>query len=423
MGALGARRVVELASEATAFAGKLLADMGADVIVVEPPGGSTQRRFGPFLGDEAGIERSLYWWHYNTSKRSVVLDITDTSAGGGRDTLLALLAEADVFLEGERPGRLAELRLDYHDTRAARSDLIHCSVTPFGRSGPRCDEHATDLTILAAGGPVWSCGYDDHEIPPVRGGGNQGLQTGGVWAVIAILTALLHRGQTGVGQHLDVSQHAASNVTTELGSYAYLVAGREVQRQTGRHASHQPTEATQVPCADGRWLNVVVPPRRPAEFKIVREWLVELGLAEQFPMTALLEKGGAYEHIGLAEIEENPEIGEVFEAGRAAVALIASKLPALEAFLGFQRRGLPVGAILAPEEVIENPHFIERGFVVDVEHDDLGRSFAYPGAPIRMNGSPSRISRRAPHVGEHTDEVLGALRAAPAGARRAPKGP
>ncbi|MDG2111063.1 MAG: CoA transferase, partial [Actinomycetota bacterium] len=287
-------------------------------------------------------------------------------------------------------------------------DLIHCSVTPFGSAGPRSDEQATDLTILAAGGPVWSCGYDDHEIPPVRGGGNQGFQTGGVWAVISLMTAVLHRHETGIGQHIDVSNHAAVNVTTEMATYGWLVARREVQRQTGRHAAPRPTDPTQVLCADGRYLNTGVPPRRPAEFKALHEWLVELGLDEEFPMTVLLEMGGGYEHIGMTEIEEEPLIGEVFGAGRDAVALIASRIGAREAFLGFQQRGLPVGAIYAPEDVMTDPHFIARGFVVDVEHDDLGQSFSYAGAPVLMNGSPNSITRRAPHIGEHTDEILNA---------------
>ncbi|MDG1086311.1 MAG: CoA transferase, partial [Acidimicrobiales bacterium] len=225
--------VIELSSQATAFAGKLLADMGADVIVVEPPGGSPLRSLGPFLDDQPGPEHSLYWWHYNTSKRSVVLDLEDPE---GRVTFEALVADAGILLEGERPGRLAELGTDYPDLVGVRPDLVHCSVTPFGRQGPRSDEHVTDLTILATGGPVWSCGYDDHEIPPVRGGGHQGYQTGGVWAVISILTAAIHRRHAGAGQHIDVSNHAAVNVTTEAATYSWLVAGSEVQRQTGRHA-------------------------------------------------------------------------------------------------------------------------------------------------------------------------------------------
>ena len=102
-------------------------------------------------------------------------------------------------------------------------------------------------------------------------------------------------------------------------------------------------------------------------------------------------------------------IGEVFGAGREAVKLIASRLSAYDAFIGFQQRGIPVGVVNAPEDVIRDPHFIARGFVVDVEHEDLGQTFVYPGVPIKMQGSPSAVARRAPHVGEHTDEVLSSL--------------
>lgn len=407
MGPLHGLRIIELSSDGAAFAGKLLAELGADVIVVEPPGGSPQRAYGPFLDDQPGPERSLYWWHYNTSKRSVVIDLDDAAPGGGRDTFRRLVAGADALVEAERPGRLAALGLDYADLRAVKPELIHCAITPFGRSGPRSDEHATDLTVLAGSGPVWSCGYDDHTVPPVRGGGNQGYHTGGVWGAISVLTALQHRSAGGPGQFIDVNMHAASNVTTELASYGWLVARREVQRQTGRHASPRPTDATQVLCADGRYLNTGVPPRKPSEFKVLHEWLVELDLTDEFPLAVLLEMGGQYEHIGMAEIEEDPMIGEVFGAGRDAVALIASRLPAHDAFVGFQQRGLPVGAVFAPEDIVHDPHFMARGFPVEVDHEDLGRSFTYAGASVRLNGSPAVPPRRAPHVGEHDAEVLG----------------
>ena len=406
MGALQGWRVVELSADGSAFAGKLLADMGADVVVVEPPGGSPQRRYGPFLDDEPDRERSLYWWHYNTSKRSVVLDLDDAGPGGDRERFRKLVAEADVLIEAERPDRMAQLGLDYADMVGLRADLVYCSITPFGRQGPRRMEHSTDLTVLAAAGPVWSCGYDDHELPPVRGGGNQGLHTAGVWAAISVLTALLHRSHTGVGQHLDVSMHAASNVTTEMASYGWLAARKEVQRQTGRHAAPGRTDPTQVLCADGHYLNTGVPPRRPGEFLALHGWLEELGLIEEFSLAVLLEMGGQYEHIGLAEIEEDPMIGEVFGAGREAVALIASRLSARDAFIGFQQRGIPVGAVFAPEDIMADPHFQARGFPVEVDHEDLGRRFVYPGAPVLMNGSPWAISRRAPHIGEHQNEVL-----------------
>ena len=133
---------------------------------------------------------------------------------------------------------MAGLGLDYPDLAEARPDVIVVSLTPFGRDTAKPDAQVTDLGVLAGGGPVWSCGYDDHSIPPVRGGGNQGYNTGAHYAVLSLLTALLYRGLSGEGegQHIDLSLHAAANTTTEMASYFWLVAQEEVQRQTGRHA-------------------------------------------------------------------------------------------------------------------------------------------------------------------------------------------
>ena len=187
-GALAGVRVVELASERIAFAGKLLADMGADVVLVEPPGGDPARLYPPFLDDVPGPERSLWWWHYHTSKRGVPLDLEQPE---DRRRFRQLIAGADILLESEQRGRLAGLGLDYDDLKAVRPELIFVSMTPYGRAGS--DAPATDLTLLAGGGPAWSCGYDDHSLPPVRGGGGQGYHTACHFAVMSALTALFWR--------------------------------------------------------------------------------------------------------------------------------------------------------------------------------------------------------------------------------------
>jgi crotonobetainyl-CoA:carnitine CoA-transferase CaiB-like acyl-CoA transferase len=280
MSALQGLRVLELANERIAFAGKLLADMGADVILVEPPGGDPARNYPPFLDDQPGPDRSLWWWHYHTSKRGVVLDLDGPE---DRRRFRALLAGADLVLESEPDGRLAALGLDYADLRPLKPDLIHVSMTPFGRGGASAAAPATDLTLLAGGGPAWSCGYDDHALPPVRGGGNQGYHTGCHFAVMSALTALFYRAASGHGQFIDVSMHQACNVTTEAGSYSWLVAQQTVQRQTGRHAATVTTGETQARCLDGRWVNTGVAPRYPQEFAAMLAWVRELELEAQFP--------------------------------------------------------------------------------------------------------------------------------------------
>jgi crotonobetainyl-CoA:carnitine CoA-transferase CaiB-like acyl-CoA transferase len=395
-GPLAGVRVIELASDHAAFAGKLLADYGAEVVLVEPPGGHPSRRYGPFAGDQPGVERSLWWWHYQTSKRSVVLDLDDAA---DRARLVTLVATADIVLEGEAPGYLGERSIDYPDLRPTRTDLVWVSLTPYGRRGPRSGDVATDLTVLADGGPMWNCGYDDHSIPPVRGGGNQGYQTGSLFAVMSALTAWLYRAQSGIGQFVDVSMHAAANVTTEAGSYEYLVGRNTVQRMTGRHAGLRLTTSSMAPAADGRVVHTGVPPRAAREFVAVLDWLDELGWRQEFAESFFLEIGADRGGVSVTEIHSDPEAQAIFNAGRECLRFLAERLPAYAFFLGAQRRGLSTGIVYAPEEVLVDPHFIARGFPVEVDRGD-GTSITHLGLPIAMRGSPGCIGR-APLLGEH----------------------
>lgn len=397
--------VIELAHERTAFAGKLLADMGADVILVEPPQGSSTRLFPPFLDDVPGIERSLHFWHYNTSKRGVTLSLDDAA---DRAALATLLKSADVLLESEPINRLADLAIDYRDLSRINPRLIHVAITPYGRGEPLSDLPETDLTLMSSSGPVWSCGYDDHNLPPVRGWGYQGYQTACHFAVMSVFTALLARGGSGDGQFIDVSISAALNVTTEGASYNWLVERGTLQRQTGRHASIRATGETQMRCADGRWVNTGVPPRFPAEFAKLLDWLRTLKLDEGFPETVFLEMGASWEGpFDLSRIGIDDTITAIFTAGREGLQLIARTLGAQDFFEGCQRAGLAVGVINSPEEAFENHHFKARGMQVPVLHEDIGRTVTYPGAPFSLPKAPWRISRRAPRLGEHNREILG----------------
>ena len=404
-------RVVELTSERCALAGKLLADMGADVIVVEPPGGSPMRAYEPFAGDDPDPEHALWWWHYNTSKRSVVLDL---DAADGAGDFRRLVSTSDVVIEAEPLGRLAALGLDWSQLGGASSStsasaaqpspgasernerLIWVSITHNGRERP--DPPATDLTVLAEGGPVWSCGYDDHTLPPVRGGGNQGLQMACHYAIATLMAALMWREDSGRGQLIDVSMLAAANVTCEFATYFWLNQQVEVQRQTGRHALPQISEPTQVRCADGRWLNTGVPPRRGPEFAALSGWVAELGLAGECPYTELLKLGEGYEQIDILHLDADPLSAEVFGAGRDTINFLAERLGAHELFVGLQTIGLACGIVYSPEEMLADEHFVARGFPVEIDHD--GSAVTYPGAPYKFSATPWRATR-APRLGEH----------------------
>jgi crotonobetainyl-CoA:carnitine CoA-transferase CaiB-like acyl-CoA transferase len=404
-GALGGVRVVELASEHGALAGKILADLGAEVVVVEPPGGHASRLFEPFLDDVPGSERGLWWWYYNTGKLSVALDLHDASAA---DLWRGLVAASDIVLEGEPPGRLAQLGLDFEAFEREHPELVWVSITPFGSSSPRSREPVTDLTLQAGAGPVWSCGYDDHFLPPVRPGGNQGYHTACLWAVEAALVAFYARQTLGFGQHVDVSMHAACNVTTEAATYEWLVARATVERQTFRHAAVRVTPPRLMTSADGQTV-IGALPRRAGEFRALSEWMTELGLSEQFDEFFFVEMGVERGGIQLPDIAADPETAAIYQAGADGLRAVAAHLPGKEFFLQAQRRGIPAAVLLAPEDIVEDPHFVARGFTVGIPHEDLGRSFRYPGAAFQSSASPWRVRGRAPHVDEHAEQVRRAV--------------
>ena len=403
-GALSGLRVVELASESAPYAGKLLADMGAEVVLVEPPGGHPSRKFGPFAGDRDDPESSLWWWHYNTSKKGVVIDLSSHA-----DLFRRLVGTADIVLEAEPPGVLHEKGLDYVDLSPDFPKVIWVSVTPFGRNGPRSKELATDLTIAANAGPAWSSGYDDHSIPPVRPGANQSYHTGAIWAVMGALSGVLYRdSRSGRGQLIDVNLNAASNVTTEGATYWWHVRRETVQRLTGRHAWVTPTTETVTVAADGRAVTTGVLPRFDRQFKILVKWLDDLGLRGEFPDMVFLDMATEIPVLRLDQIGIDPVATAMFDASREGIRLIAQKLPAFEFFQEIQRRGLFGTIVYSPEEVLADPHTIARRFPTEVIHEDLGRTITYPGAPFISATTDYTISR-APHVGEHAATVLGRL--------------
>ncbi|MFQ6027604.1 MAG: CaiB/BaiF CoA transferase family protein, partial [Dehalococcoidia bacterium] len=391
-GPLSGLRVLELCDEKGQFCGKLLADLGADVIKIEPPGGQSTRAVGPFLDDLPHRERSLSFWHYNASKRGVSLNLESAE---GRELFRRLAATADVVLESLPPGYLPGLDLGYEQLRELNPKLIMCSLTPYGQTGPWADYATSDLLQLAAGGMMGCCGYEEADVPdapPIAPGGGQAWHTGSHYAGIAILSALIFRARTGQGQYIDASVHDACALTTENHVPLYIYTGDVVRRQTGRHASPTPTLRTLYRCKDDKYVNIqiIAPTISPRQLKSLAEWMDRHGLAGD-----LLEES----YQDPAFIQEN--ISHINEL----VARFVPQLTRQEAFAGGQELGFPWGVVRTPDELLEDPHLGDRQFWVEVEHPELGRSFTYPGGAAIYGETPWRISRRAPLLGEHNEEI------------------
>ena len=382
---LGGVRVLEVGDEKSQLTGKLFADLGADVILVEPRGGSRCRHVGPFYDDVPDLNRSLYFWSYNTSKRSITLDL---GTPDGRGMFKQLAAKADIVIESADPGVMPGLGLGYDDLAADGSPLIYCSITPFGQSGPWRDMKATDLTLMASGGQMGVCGYDEIDDPfdtPIAPGGGNAWHMGANYGFVAILIALINRGRRGVGEYIDLSVHEAIALCTEGAFPDYVITGANRKRQTGRHAAINGSPNVQNLCGDGKYANCFMPRVKLEEFMVLREWLDEHGLAGHLMEDKYLDT----DVLATA-------MPQLLESVRA----LCTKLTASEIYHGGQTRGLQWTVVRAPSDLIEDEHLCDRGFFVDVEHPELGKTFTYLGAPYIFHESPWRIRRRAPLLGE-----------------------
>jgi crotonobetainyl-CoA:carnitine CoA-transferase CaiB-like acyl-CoA transferase len=392
-GPLAGPRVLELADEKGQFCGKLLGDLGADVVKIEPPGGEACRHVGPFVDDIPHPDRSLSFWYYNTSKRGITLNL---ETAGGRRLFRRLAASADVVVETFRPGFLASLGLDYEALHAANPSLILCALTPFGQTGPWRDYLSSDLLHMAAGGEMASSGYDESDVPnapPIAPGGGNAWHTGCHFAYMAIMAALVHRTVSGEGQHIDVSIHEACALTTESAIANYIYRGEVLQRRTGRHHAPGPSSRTQFRAKDGNFVCALVGGR------LVPRYITELAdLLDTNGMAGDL-RDPKYQDQAVITANTSHIIDEL-------VAGFIASLPAEEIYHRAQERGFTWGAVRAPEQLLDDPHLHDRGFWKEVEHPEIGRSFVYPGEAAIYNGSPWAISRRAPLIGEHNAEIF-----------------
>ena len=394
-GALGNLRILELSDVIGEWCGKLMGDMGADVIKIEPLGGAAERQIGPFYQDVPHAERSLHFWHYNTSKRGITLNLETED---GVKLFRKLVATADILLETFRPGYLPSLGLGYEELQRINPRLIMCSLTPFGQTGPWSHYQSSDLIQMAAGGQMGSTGYNEEDVPdppPIAPGGGNAWHMGSHYAYIAIMAAVCMRDVTGEGQYIDASVHSSCALTTEGAIPTYLFMKQVMRRNTGRHHSllvSGPSARSQHPTKDGRYLNFGLGRLTPDRIKVMVSWMDSHGITHDL-------NDPKYQNPG-ATPEDQAHVNEVVEH---FIANITQE----EAYHEGQERGFLLGAVRAPEDIVADPHWHDRGFFVEVEHPELGKSFTYPGGSAIFPRTPWQISRRAPLVGEHNEEIYG----------------
>jgi crotonobetainyl-CoA:carnitine CoA-transferase CaiB-like acyl-CoA transferase len=387
-------RVIELGDEKGDFCGKLFAGAGADVIKVEPPGGSPSRQIGPFYKDTPDPERSLYFWHYNLAKRGVTLDI---GAPQGTEILRKLIGGATVLLDSTPLDTLEKLGLDWEALQKLNPGLVYLRITPFGRSGPWRDLKSNDLVHLALGGEMMLCGYDPkpdgtYDTPPIAPQMWHAWHITGNQAFIAALGALFARADTGIGEMIDIPVHQAVSVCTEVDIPYWIYAKTACLRQTGRHGFPVIGPPSQHKAKNGRYCNVVANPF-PGGRETMIEFLRERGLQGD------LDDDKYKDPANLVGFDFVMHFAQV---QAQAVAAFDSE----ELWKKAQDRGIPWVPVRHPEENLDEEQWRVRGTFGDVDHPELGQTLRYGIAPTRSEECPWRMGPRAPLVGEHNQAVF-----------------
>ena len=376
--ALGHLRVLDLAGASGQPAGRILADWGADVIKIEPPGGDPARLMAPFAGGDPHREKSLFFLHNNTNKRSAVLDVRTPD---GAEAFKRLVSEADVVLETFKPGLMATLGLDYERLSALNPALIMTSITPFGQTGPHRDFEGPDIVSVAMGGLLYLEGEPGER--PYTMPRYQAWQMAGIHAAYGTLLALYERLRSGRGQWVDVSvQEVLAHQMFTLSLFGSI---QQIPTRMGQTSQNPPN--TYFPCRDGKWVHLSV--YQDSEWQNLIDWIKDPVLSDP------------------SFIDSSYRQAQV-EVVDALVTAYTAQYDREEVLRQAWSHRVAASAANSIRDFIDDPHVAERDWMVEVEHPLVGRYLA-PGPPIRASATPWRIVRPAPLLGQHTDEVLGGI--------------
>jgi len=385
-------RVLDLTDDRGLLAGKILADLGADVLQIEPPGGSPARNIGPFYGDDPRPEKSLYWWAYAANKRSITLDLEQRD---GQALLEKLVAEADFLIESNHPGYLDGLGLGYQRLAGINPRLVMVSITPFGQDGPYSAYQASDIVGMALGGFMYLTGDEDRA--PVRISFPHFYLHGGAAGATAAMLAHTYRVTTGEGQYVDVSCQQAVAKTLAHAPQIWDIEGTILRRMgVYRQTSGENRVRVNWPCKDG-YVNYMVQGGSVAySTRALLDWMKEDG----FEVTDL--DAIDWEDMGYGAITPQlmTQLGEPlgdFFRGRTRAELVQGSLD----------RRILLFPVATPSALQDHPQLEARGYFKAIEHPELGATVRYPGAFVKSGdgGDIAGIYRRPPLIGEHNLEI------------------
>lgn len=390
-GMLHPYRVLDLTDEKGWLCGKLLGDLGADVIKVEPPGGDPGRNLGPFYHDEPDPDKSLYWFAFNNDKRGITLNI---ETADGQDVFKKLVKTTDVIIESSSPGYMDKFSLGYQSLLKVNPQLTMVSITPFGQTGPYKDHKGCDISLWAMGNHMFPWG--DGDRPPVRVSyHSHAYLNAGTHAAVGAVTAIYSRAVTGEGQQIDVSIQecvARLSITAEWdqnktpaqrGEWVLNAAGNLINR-------------TYVwPCKDGEivwyfWGG----PGRPFHNPPLLQWMDDEGMLDDFLRS-----------FNWDTLNFTTTTQDVLDKIAVPTSKFFMSHTKKELFEEAIKRRVILYPVSTTADIVKSPQLADRQFWVDVEHPELGANLRYPGAFIKSSETPPRLRRRAPLIGEHNEEI------------------
>ena len=389
-------RALDLTDDRGFLCGKVLADLGADVIKIERPGGDPSRRIGGFWGDVPDPEKSLYWFAYNSNKRGITLNIEKAE---GREIFKKLVRTADFVIESFPPGYMNESGLGYSSLSKINKGIIMASITPFGTEEPYRDYKDSDIVIMGMSGTLYQTGESDG--PPVHISMPQACLHAGADAAVGVMIAYYHREKTGEGQHVDVSMQQSAAWFQANAVPTWELNRRNLKRSGAfRAGMSKDVGQRQVwPCQDGYvFFNVIGGRTGAKSLSALVAWMDSEGGATDFLRNIDWDNFDMFT-VTKEEMDRiSGPIGEFFRR-HTRKELLAGAVP----------RRVSIGPLSGMHDLLNDQCLRERNFWKEIEHPELGTGITYPREFVKSTEKDCSIRFRAPLIGEHNEAVYSSI--------------
>jgi benzylsuccinate CoA-transferase BbsE subunit len=385
-------RAFDLTDARGFLCGKILADLGVNVIKVEKPGGDSSRYNGPFWHGKPDPERSLYWFAYNSNKKGITLDIEKPR---GQEIFKKLVAAADFVIESFAPGYLEKLNLGYSYFHEIYPKLIWTSITPFGPEGPYRDYKDSDIVVMGLSGTLYQTGEADG--PPVHISLPQACLHAGADAAVSCMVAYYHRERTGQGQHVDISMQQSAAWFQANAVPTYELNGTILKR-AGAFRAGMSTQVAQRQvwrCKDGYVFFNIIGGRTGAKtLSSLVAWMDEEKLATDFLLNTDWDGFDMFTVSQEVTDKISVPVGEFF-LRHTRQELLQGAVP----------RGVSIGPLSTMQDLLNDECLNARNYWIRIEHPELGAAITYPREYIRSSLTDFSTRSRAPLIGEHNIEV------------------